>query len=73
MPIAVIVSGKFLAHIPTFELTGQDEQQFGVKVPGVIHLVAASDEVVFGFALSRVVLPGRKSVGAGPFLGLSRN
>lgn len=51
MPIAIIVSGKFIAHIPTFKLTGQEDQMFGVKLPGVISFVAKGDEVVFGFAL----------------------
>jgi hypothetical protein len=50
-PIAIIVSGKLIAHIPVFRLQGQDEQRFGLRLPGVIHFVAKGDEVVFGFAI----------------------
>jgi hypothetical protein len=51
LPIAIIVSGKFIAHIPAFKLTGQEGQMFGVRLPGVIDFVAKGDEVVYGFGL----------------------
>ena len=51
LPIAIVVSGKLIAHNPAFKLSGQDEQKFGLRLPGIIHFVATGDEVVFGFAL----------------------
>jgi hypothetical protein len=51
MPLSVIVSGKLLAHIPAFRLAGQEKQDFGLRLPGVIRFFASGDEVVFGFGL----------------------
>jgi hypothetical protein len=52
MPISIVVSGKLIAQIPAFKIyyfQGNDE--FGLRVPGLMRLVAQKGEVIFGFTI----------------------
>lgn len=52
LPISIVVSGKLIAQIPAFKIfffEGNDE--FGLRVPGIMRLVARNGEVVFGFTI----------------------
>ncbi|MSQ48574.1 MAG: hypothetical protein EXR78_09385 [Deltaproteobacteria bacterium] len=57
MPIAVIVSGKLLSQ--RFSLSGKYDDQFNIRIPGILRIRSTNQEVILGFAgflLSLLVL-----------------
>ena len=54
MPIAIIISGRYLGQI--FKLPGRRKQFFQISIPHIISIRAQDDEVIFGFSLFFVFL-----------------